>query len=321
MVRLTKTGTTYVLFTIVIAVAALNTGNNPLYIGLALMLGCLLLSGLASKGGLKHLEVELRSVDQPWAGRPADAILLVRNRSRIWNVRDVLITSAELERPLLIPILPRRSSQELIVSFLFERRGHVTLKTLDSYTRYPFGFFLKKRRLKIEGEVVVFPRLLGDDAIRDRYRPLAGDQTTANRPGPGSDIHGFRDYVRGDSLRQIYWKKSASIGRWITKQTDLDAHRAVQVAVDTYKPISVSEADFEEMVSAAATYIFSANRRGIDVTLTMPRTTLRAREGQPANALFASLATVAPSFEPVHFTLERSAILFSVGRDDEPKSA
>ena len=31
----------------------------------------------------------------------------------------------------------------------------------------------------------------------------------------GTEIHSFREFVRGDSLRQVYWKKSASLGRWI----------------------------------------------------------------------------------------------------------
>src|SRR5205823_448165 len=58
VVRLTRIGTTFVLFTIVIGFAAINTGNNALYILLSFMLGCLLLSGIASKGGLKHIVVE-----------------------------------------------------------------------------------------------------------------------------------------------------------------------------------------------------------------------------------------------------------------------
>src|SRR5947207_3442198 len=96
VVRMTRIGTSYLIFTLVIGFAAINTGNNALYIGLTFMLGCLLLSGVASKGGLKHLDVELRGLDEAWAGRNADAILRVANRSRIWNIRDVVIASDEL---------------------------------------------------------------------------------------------------------------------------------------------------------------------------------------------------------------------------------
>src|SRR5947208_1559283 len=86
-------GNQFLVFSVVIGFAAINTGNNALYIGLAFMLGALLLSGIASKGGLKHLRVDFESIDEAWAGRPAHGQLRIANRSRIWNVRDVIVTS------------------------------------------------------------------------------------------------------------------------------------------------------------------------------------------------------------------------------------
>jgi len=314
VVRLTRIGTSYVVFTVVIGFAALNTGNNALYIALTFMLGCLLLSGIASKGGLKHLAVELTAVDQAWAGRPADARLRVVNRSRIWNVRDVVITSDDLAAPVLIPLIGRRSEIEVAASFLFQRRGVVELKRLDFYTRYPFGFFLKKRRIRMQGEVVVFPCILGEGAAHEAFRPVHGDESTINRPGAGTEIHSFREYVRGDSLRHVYWKKSASLGRWIMKQTEAEAARAVHVVVDPYRRRSTTDDEFEEMISEAATFVFHALRRELDVVLTLPRVTARAGEEQAGGALFRALALLEPVYEPVHFPLERDTVVFAVGR-------
>ncbi len=312
VVRLTRIGSSYVIFTIVIGFAALNTGNNALYIGLTFMLGCLLLSGIASKGGLKHLEATVSGVGEAWAGQPSSATLRVTNRSRIWNVRDVVITAADLGEPVLVPLLARRSSMEVTAPFVFRRRGRVELKTLDLYTRYPFGFFLKKRRVRIQGEVIVFPRILPETPERDRYRPITGEQTTANRPGPGSEVHSFRDYVRGDSLRHIHWKKSASLGRWIMKQTDLEATRIVHVVVDPYRPRGVSEDEFEVMISAATTFIYYALLRGLDVVLSLPRMTLRTRDAQSGEPLFRALALLEAVHEPVAQMLERDTVVFSV---------
>jgi len=316
VVRLTKAGIAYILFTIVIGFAALNTGNNSLYIGLTFMLGCLLLSGIASKGGLKHLDVTISELPEAWAGRPAEATLQIANRSKIWNVRDVVIAAPDLAEPLLIPILMRSTTVTLSAAFLFQRRGRVELQTLDLYTRYPFGFFLKKRRIRIAGEVIVYPRLQPETTSRERFRPATGEQSSANRIGPGTEVHSFRDYVRGDSLRQVYWKKSASIGRWIIKQTDLDAARSVHVLVDPYKPRGVSDEAFEEMVSAATTFIYHALRRGLDVILTLPRVTLRAQEYEGAVGMFRALAVIEPSHEVVHQSIDRTTMVFSArGKD------
>jgi uncharacterized protein (DUF58 family) len=311
VVRLTRVGTSYLIFTLVIGFAALNTGNNALYIGLTFMLGCLLLSGIASKGGLKHLQVSMGEIVEAWAGQPAEAALRIVNRSKIWNVRDVVITAPDLAQPVLIPLLGRGSTLDLPASFLFARRGRVELKTLDLYTRYPFGFFLKKRRVRIHSEVIVYPRLLPEETARERFRPSSGDTSSANRPGAGTEIHSFREYVRGDSLRHVYWKKSASIGRWIMKQTDLDAARTVHVLVDPYRPRAVSEDEFEEMVSAATTFVYHALRRGLDVVLTMPRVTLRANELEGAGAMFRALAVLEPSYEAVHQSIDRNTVLFT----------
>jgi uncharacterized protein (DUF58 family) len=318
VVRFTRVGTSFLVFTIVIGFAALNTGNNALYIGLTFMLGCLLLSGIASKGGLSHLSVELRGIDEAWAGRPADCILRISNRSRIWNVRDVVVTSAEIARPLLVPMIPKRGSVDVNASFLFRRRGIVQLNRVDLYTRYPFGFFLKKRRAKLAGEVVVFPRLL-DSAARERFQPIVGEQMSVNRPGSGTEIHSFREYVRGDSLRHVAWKKSASLGRWIVKQTELESTHVVHAVLDTYRPPRATEEQFEELISAAATFVFHATRRGLTVVLTLPRMTFEAADAMASNAMFRALALVEPSYEPLFLTTDETTVLFSLRGDADAR--
>src|SRR5690349_18466156 len=92
VVRPTRIGTGFLLGTVFVGFAAINTGNNSLYIGLAFMLGCLLLSGYASKGGLRHVAAGIEGLDEAWAGQPSPGRLRIENRSRIWNVRDVIIT-------------------------------------------------------------------------------------------------------------------------------------------------------------------------------------------------------------------------------------
>ena len=320
VVRLTSVGTTYVVFTIVIGFAALNTGNNALYIALTFMLGCLLLSGVASRGGLKHMDVELRGIDQAWAGKPCYGILRVTNRSLLWNVRDVVITSEDVAEPALLPIAPKREPVDITASFLFQRRGIAHLKRVDLYTRYPFGFFLKKRRTRLTGEIVVFPRLLADSVARERFRPIIGEQASANRPGPGTEIHSFREYVRGDSMRHVYWKKSAGTVRWIMKQMDLEAARAVHIVVDPYKPHDATADEFEEMVSTAATFVYHSVNRGLNVILSLPRVSLTGTT-DGASSMFRALALLEPSFEPVYQTIDRNSIVFSLRGTYESASA
>jgi uncharacterized protein (DUF58 family) len=153
--------------------------------------------------------------------------------------------------------------------------------------------------------------------VREQFRSISGQETSEPRPGEGTEIHSFRDYTRGDSLRHVHWKKSASLGRWIMKQNEAEGVHAVQVVVDPYKPRGVSSEAFEEMISDAATFIFDATARGLEVTLTLPRVDVRARDG-----LFRALALLEPAYEPVEMMVDRNAVYFSAaGAHHDAKSA
>ena len=223
VVRLTRVGTGYLLFTLVVGFAAMNTGNNSLYIALAIMLGGLIVSGVASKGGLKGIELEFVRVEEAWARQPAFGVIRATNRSRLWNVRDVVLTCDDLERPILFPLLERGATLEIETRFLFRKRGRVELKKASLYTRYPFALFLKKRTVSFQGETIVYPRLLSDAPELLPSAQGHPDMGRTDRFGPGSELLAFREYAQGASLRQVHWRKSASLGKWITKQTELES--------------------------------------------------------------------------------------------------
>src|SRR6202011_799612 len=67
--EVTRAGVVYVLATLVIGIAALNTGNNLLYIVVAAMLAAILVSGLVSALVLRWLELDVRLPEHVFAGR------------------------------------------------------------------------------------------------------------------------------------------------------------------------------------------------------------------------------------------------------------
>lgn len=78
----TRAGIVYVLLTLVIAIAALNTGNNLLYIVVAAMLAAILVSGVASAWVLRWLELDVRLPEHVFAGRPVLGRIVLRNQRR-----------------------------------------------------------------------------------------------------------------------------------------------------------------------------------------------------------------------------------------------
>ncbi len=77
----TRAGTIYILISVVIGIAAINTGNNLLYVVVAALLAAILVSGVASALVLRSLQLDVRLPEHVFAGRPILARLLLGNTS------------------------------------------------------------------------------------------------------------------------------------------------------------------------------------------------------------------------------------------------
>jgi uncharacterized protein (DUF58 family) len=77
----TRAGMIYILISVVIGIAAINTGNNLLYVVVAALLSAILVSGIASALVLRSLTLDVHLPEHVFAGRPMLARLLLRNAS------------------------------------------------------------------------------------------------------------------------------------------------------------------------------------------------------------------------------------------------
>ena len=78
----TQIGIVYVAIVLVIGIAALNTGNNLLYIVVAAMLAAILVAGFASAMVLRDLELSVRLPEHVFAGRAILGRIVLRNPRR-----------------------------------------------------------------------------------------------------------------------------------------------------------------------------------------------------------------------------------------------
>src|ERR1041385_1400265 len=82
--EVTRAGALYVVVVLLIGIAALNTGNNLLYIVVAAMLAAIVASGFASAFCLRGLQLELQIPEHVFAMTEVAATVCVRN-SRRWG--------------------------------------------------------------------------------------------------------------------------------------------------------------------------------------------------------------------------------------------
>jgi len=94
----TRAGIVYVIVTLVIGIAALNTGNNLLYIVVAAMLAAVLVSGVASAWVLRYLELDIRLPEHVFAGRAVAGRIVVHNPRRFLPSFSIRVISTRKKR-------------------------------------------------------------------------------------------------------------------------------------------------------------------------------------------------------------------------------
>ena len=157
--------------TLLIGVAATNTGNNALYMVVALMMAALIVSGVLSRNDVRKVEVEVTPPEELFARSPAAFQVEISNRSRLLPRWLLLVSFSDHAPTLLCPWLPRAGSRSAVVELEFPRRGVHRLAAAHLATLFPLGLFRKGMRQRLDREVVVFPSSDSRASIRCGGRP------------------------------------------------------------------------------------------------------------------------------------------------------
>lgn len=227
--ELTREGTVYFLLIGLLTIAALNTGNNLLFMILAVLLAGLLMSGLISRVILSGLELKLKLPDHVFAWQPVRARLTIENHKAFFPSYSVTVFSLAtkvkilpkavpeksqplpphiLVRPVYAPYVPRRSSVTESVFLRFPRRGLYRQKNLQVSSKFPFGILRRKRALPGDYEILALPSVEPTHRFQDVAPLILGEMESAQK-GRDGDFFALRDYQEGDSARHVDWKATA----------------------------------------------------------------------------------------------------------------
>jgi len=142
-----------------------------------------------------------------------------------------------------------------VVEGIYPRRGVVQRPDAGLLSRFPLGLFRKYRRASIAGEILVYP--LPETSAVPEIPPedSRGGRPHPRRRGAGSEIRTLRDFVPGDDPRDLHWKQSARMNRWIVRERDAERDRVVIFAIDNAladpkDPVLLSS--FEQTISRCA---------------------------------------------------------------------
>src|SRR4030095_9195911 len=168
----TSGGGVFLIIITVVRFAAWNTGNNLLFLVLSLLCSTLFVGWMAARASLRDLTVSARFPDHIFAGEPAPVIVTLRNTKRILPSFSILVEARgphgdvgkparrqRFQKRLLayFSYVPHHAAAEQRVEQLFPRRGHVLIDGFELSTRFPFGFFRRRRRLRARDvDIIVY---------------------------------------------------------------------------------------------------------------------------------------------------------------------
>ena len=245
----TSGGGVFIIIILVVGFAAWNTGNNLLFLVFSLLVSTLFVGWIAARISLRDLTVSARFPDHIFAAEPAPVIVTLRNTKRVLPSFSILVEargpSGEIykrrkryaKRMLAyFSYVPHRAAAEQRVDQLFPERGHVLIDGFELSTRFPFGFFRRRRRLRARNvDIVVYPK---PEVISDELHllPMYAGRNPSLRRGAGHDLFSLRDYQPQDDLRHIDWKATARSRRLTVREFTSEDERRITIVLDTRLP-------------------------------------------------------------------------------------
>jgi uncharacterized protein (DUF58 family) len=281
-IEVTSGGGIFLIILVVVAFAAWNTGNNLLFMIFSLLFSTLFVGGVAARASLRDLIVSARFPDHIFAGEAAPVIVTLRNAKRLLPSFSIFVEARGpvdsanaskrkrrwqryVKQPLAyFTYVPHRAAAEQRVEQLFASRGHVLINGFELSTRFPFGFFRFRRRLRARNvDIVVYPKPepIGDEL---HLLPTYAGRMASVRRGMGQDLFSLRDYHPQDDLRHIDWKATARSRNLTVREFTAEDERRITIVLDTRDLSEAGEQNFLQRFEAGIVQAASLLKHFVD---------------------------------------------------------
>lgn len=293
-----RMGLRLAVLSLAIGVAAVNTGNNLLYLMLSLVLGMAVVSVAAARWSIRRLRVTVLLPEEATCGEPFLVGAEVSGRFPLLPQTWVGVRLEGLPDPVELAVVVPGESGRGVASgrFVVSRRGvFENLGTL-ALTGYPLDLSLRRARQTWRGRLVVLPRFERISTLRilrasGGARPGALNAASRRAGAAGAELYNIREYTPTDDARHIDWRSSARTGQMMVREFEREKERRLDLVLD----VQTGDASgFEATVARCAAILDLALRAPFDARLLVPGT------GSPleGRAAMRYLAAAAPGGPP-----------------------
>jgi uncharacterized protein (DUF58 family) len=154
------------------------------------------------------------------------------------------------------------------------RRGAVTFSAVRVHTAFPFGLLRKSLLIPQHGAAVITPE---PEGVGEGVLMAASSGSYAGAPsrraGRGDEFFALREYVHGDSQRDVAWRASAHRGSLLVRQFAAPSPLRLWIVL-RLRTRPGSDADDERAIRMAAGLAMMAEETGMEYALAAPLTRL-----------------------------------------------
>lgn len=240
--------------------------------GAGLALACAAIGGLVviaavdaarAHGALAGLRVEPAPVTRMALERDGEIEIMIQH-SAPRTLRLALALPAEFEQPheeLLVNLPGGSDRSRLRWRCRPRKRGTFPISSAAAEGDSPWGLWGARVRLRIAGEIRVYPNLRQERKGLSLLLRGALGVHALRQVGKGREFEKLREYVPGDGSEDIHWKATARKGRPITKVFQVERTQEVYLAIDSSR-LSARGGAIERFLSAALLVGMAAQQQG-----------------------------------------------------------
>ncbi|MFC1744369.1 DUF58 domain-containing protein [Candidatus Riflebacteria bacterium] len=271
--EVTVRGQVFIFLTILVGTFAIRLENGFLFLILSLMISAILTSGILNSLSLQALSGRRNFPEELFARKWMRTSVSLENSSHRYD--SYFISLANLFKPMnkgeirfewqnliIWKLLNRKSKtfdyvgylfhlgkgekKKIEIQYRFPARGIYEIEPFACISDFPFGFFLKSRKLGKTGEFIVFPEIQRINLIHlsnlsglDFIRIFRSQQE-------GQYLSHLNEVEHLASSRRIHWKQLASKDELVRKEFEGTDSQDVNICFDSRMPFALTEMSAEE---------------------------------------------------------------------------
>jgi uncharacterized protein (DUF58 family) len=232
MMMPTKTGVGFLGLCFLLYLASMQTTTGLLFMILGVVFGCYVYNFREALRANRRIELSAPPAVSGIEGEK------VKGSWTIANTSNQVAGLAQLSSPwgTLLNIGPIAPHDSLTVSpnLSLATRGVYAYRKLQLTSAFPFGLIRASRSLRIDGEIVVYPRVYECKApVAAGFEPMLGGRFTGRyKSSSGDQFHGVRPMQSYDPFKLIHWPSSSKGQGLMVKEFDEQLSGRVSILVD-----------------------------------------------------------------------------------------